>query len=69
MTDSSAPKPGAPKPGAPKPGAPKPGAVRPSATGPTPAAAHAPTVAPPSDPSLFGRVDEDGTAWVKTPDG
>ncbi|MFC4602888.1 DUF349 domain-containing protein [Rhodococcus kronopolitis] len=64
MTDSSAPKPGAPKPGTPRPGAPKPGAGRPG-----PAVAHAPSVAPPSDPSLFGRVDEDGTAWVKTPDG
>lgn len=64
MTDSSAPKPGAPKPGAPRPGAPKPAAPRPG-----PAVAHAPSVAPPSDPSLFGRVDDDGTAWVKTVDG
>lgn len=64
MTDSSAPKPGAPKPGAPRPGAPKPAAPRPG-----PAVAHAPSVAPPSDPSLFGRVDDDGTAWVKTADG
>ncbi|MFE3292883.1 DUF349 domain-containing protein [Rhodococcus sp. NPDC059234] len=68
MTDSSAPKPGAPKPGAPKPGAPRPGAVKPAVPA-VPAAVHAPTVAPPSDPSLFGRVDEDGTAWVKTADG
>lgn len=64
MTDSSAPKPGAPKPGTPRPGAPKPAAPRPG-----PAVAHAPSVAPPSDPSLFGRVDDDGTAWVKTADG
>ncbi|MFD1814109.1 DUF349 domain-containing protein [Rhodococcus gannanensis] len=70
MTDNSAPKPGAPKPGAPKPGAPKPGAAKPGAVTPSPAAAvHAPAIAPPSDPSLFGRVDEDGTAWVKTADG
>ncbi|MFZ2177573.1 MAG: DUF349 domain-containing protein [Rhodococcus sp. (in: high G+C Gram-positive bacteria)] len=59
------PRPGAPKPGGgPKPGAPKPG----------PAPTHAlsiPAVAalPQSDPSKFGRVDDDGTAWVKTADG
>ncbi len=73
-----APKPGAPKPGAPKPGAPKPGASRPpgSASGaakPHPVTSHVTSVtqaiAPPSDPSKFGRVDEDGTAWVRTSDG
>lgn len=74
MTDSSAPKPGIPKPGAPRPGAPKPGAVkpgavRPSAPKPSAPAVHAPAVTPPSDPSRFGRVDEDGTAWVVTAEG
>ncbi|AII04340.1 uncharacterized protein DUF349 [Rhodococcus wratislaviensis] len=57
---SSVPKPGA----AAKPGAPKPH--------PTPThALSAPAVAAPahSDPSKFGRVDDDGTAWVKTADG
>ncbi|MFD4369784.1 DUF349 domain-containing protein [Rhodococcus sp. NPDC058521] len=71
MTDNAhvtpTPKPGAPKPGAPKPGGPKPGAPKPGA------AAHiAPTPVPAvatSDPSKFGRVDDDGTAWVKTPEG
>lgn len=29
---------------------------------------HVPTL-PASDPSLFGRVDEDGTAWVRTSEG
>lgn len=28
-----------------------------------------PALAPPSDPSRFGRVDDDGTAWVRTADG
>ncbi|WP_305094780.1 DUF349 domain-containing protein [Prescottella sp. R16] len=57
MTESNAPQPGTPKPGVPKPG------PAPTHTGPA-----VPVVAP-SDPSLFGRVDEDGTAWVKTADG
>ncbi|MFD4468668.1 DUF349 domain-containing protein [Rhodococcus sp. NPDC058505] len=75
MTDTSAPKPGAPKPGTPKPGAPKPGTPKPGAAKPGPAniaahaAVHAPAATPPSDPSRFGRVDEDGTAWVTTADG
>ncbi|WP_233529856.1 DUF349 domain-containing protein [Antrihabitans stalagmiti] len=78
---AGAPKPGGPRPGPaptgiPKPGgpspradAPKPHAVKP--TGPKPGPAHLHTVVVPaaSDPSLFGRVDEDGTAWVKTADG
>lgn len=55
MTESNAPKPGTPKPGVPKPG-------------PAPSHAKPPTAAP-SDPSRFGRVDEDGTAWVTTADG
>lgn len=70
------PKPGAPKPGGPKPGAPKPGGPKPGGTGvakPHPVSSHVssvtPTVAPPSDPSKFGRVDDDGTAWVTTADG
>lgn len=73
-----APKPGGPKPGAPKPGAPKPGAPKPTSAhhvkpAPAPGPAHEhphPVVVPTvSDPSAWGRVDEDGTAWVKTADG
>ncbi|MGV9863199.1 DUF349 domain-containing protein [Rhodococcus koreensis] len=79
MTDSSDAKPAVepaaqqhdtPKPSVPKPGAAaKPGAPKPH---PTPThALSAPAVAAPahSDPSEFGRVDDDGTAWVKTSDG
>lgn len=72
----AAPKPGAhPRAaGVPKPGAPKPGAptqhVKPA---PVPGPAHEhphPVVVPTvSDPSKWGRVDDDGTAWVKTADG
>ncbi|WP_415395411.1 DUF349 domain-containing protein [Rhodococcus globerulus] len=58
--NASTPKPGAPKPGGPRPGAPRPG---PAASRPA-----VPTT-PASDPSKFGRVEEDGTAWVKTADG
>lgn len=56
---SATPKPGAPKPGGPRPGAPRPG----------PAVTPTPAVTPASDPSAFGRVEDDGTAWVKTADG
>ncbi|MFC9834900.1 DUF349 domain-containing protein [Rhodococcus sp. NPDC127530] len=79
MTDSSDAKPAVepaaqqhdtPKASVPKPGAAaKPGAPKPH---PTPThALSAPAVAAPahSDPSKFGRVDDDGTAWVKTADG
>jgi uncharacterized protein DUF349 len=78
----TAPKPGGPKPGAPKPGAPRPGAPTPQAAqheapkphAVTPAGApqeHPHPVAVPvaSDPSRWGRVDDDGTAWVKTAEG
>eukprot|EP01133_Synstelium_polycarpum_P025025 gene25025-30036_t len=68
-SSSASPSPAAPKPGAPKPGGPRPGAPRPGAPRPGPAASHAVTAAPASDPSKFGRVEEDGTAWVKTADG
>lgn len=59
---------------APKPGAPKPGRQRPaaetSAPKPQPAAhRHPQPTVPASDPSRWGRVDEDGTAWVKTAEG
>lgn len=72
---SAGPKPGAAprphaKPHVPKPGTPKPGA-KPSGI-PKPHAVVAPPAAPAvpaSDPSAWGRVDDDGTAWVKTPDG
>ncbi|PTR26650.1 uncharacterized protein DUF349 [Rhodococcus sp. OK519] len=69
MTESNAPKPGSPKPGSPKPGAAKPGAAKTGAPKPGPASAHASHATTTSDPSLFGRVDDDGTAWVKTADG
>ncbi|MCJ0902712.1 DUF349 domain-containing protein [Rhodococcus sp. ARC_M6] len=68
----AAPTPGAEQPTAstPKPGAPKPGGPRPSAPRPGPAATRpAAATTPASDPSKFGRVEEDGTAWVKTADG
>ncbi|NLG54048.1 MAG: DUF349 domain-containing protein, partial [Rhodococcus sp.] len=64
-SDSSAPK-SAPRP-APKPGAPKPGAPKPGPTAAHPAAPI--STAPASDPSKFGRVDDDGTAWVITAAG
>ncbi|WP_458691142.1 DUF349 domain-containing protein [Nocardia tengchongensis] len=57
----------APRPGGPrrKPESPKPHAM------PGPAVAHPHPVVVPSvsDPSQWGRVDEDGTAWVKSADG
>lgn len=50
-----------PRPGAPRPGAgSRPGGARPPT--PTPAA-------PTSDPSRFGRVDDDGTVWLRTAEG
>jgi hypothetical protein len=60
-----------PKPAAPKPMAPRPMAPRPPAPAAAPAAA-APTEVPAaevSDPSAWGRVDEDGTVYVRTADG
>ncbi|GGK41628.1 DUF349 domain-containing protein [Nocardia camponoti] len=62
------PKPGgAPKPGG-KPAPPKPHAAKPVPGG-TEAHPHPVVVAAASDPAKWGRVDEDGTAWVKTADG
>lgn len=65
------PAPAAPKPAAPAPGTPRPGTEH--APKPHPAASHVHAAATPavpaSDPSLFGRVDEDGTAWVVTSEG
>lgn len=70
MTESNAPTPGTPKPGVPKPGGAKPGTATSSSPKPGPVPGHAkPAAAAPSDPSRFGRVDEDGTAWVRTADG
>ncbi|GAB2672244.1 DUF349 domain-containing protein [Gordonia jinhuaensis] len=61
-TPKPGPKPG-PRPGAPKPG-PKPGAH------PAPVAAADPTPArPASDPTAFGRIDDDGVVWLITPEG
>ncbi|MBF6097061.1 DUF349 domain-containing protein [Nocardia cyriacigeorgica] len=76
MTDSN----GTAKPGpgtTPRPsGMPKPGGSahpKPHAVKPAPGASHEhphPVIVPTvSDPSEWGRVDEDGTAWVKTADG
>jgi hypothetical protein len=53
-----APRPG-PRPGAPRPGAPRPGAP----------VARPVSAAPTSDPSAFGRVDEDGGVWLSTTEG
>ncbi|MCW2530964.1 MAG: uncharacterized protein JWP62_534 [Blastococcus sp.] len=64
-----------PKPAAPKPMAPRPMAPRPPAPSPAPVAAlaaAAPVEVPAaevSDPSAWGRVDEDGTVYVRTADG
>ncbi|WP_327145023.1 DUF349 domain-containing protein [Nocardia sp. NBC_01327] len=57
-----------PGPGPRKPEAPKPHAVKaaPGAATPHPHPVVVPAV---SDPSQWGRVDEDGTAWVKTIEG
>ncbi|WP_067546372.1 DUF349 domain-containing protein [Nocardia crassostreae] len=62
---AASPRPGAP---GPKPESPKPHAVKPT---PGPATPHPHPVVVPTviDPSQWGRVDEDGTAWVKTTDG
>lgn len=75
MTDSNGTAkatPGAiPRPsGAPKPGgnAPKPHAVKP-APGPDTDHPHPVVVPAVTDPSAWGRVDEDGTAWVRTAEG
>jgi hypothetical protein len=69
----SAPAQGATAPSAtPRPPVPKPSAIRPM---PRPAAAPAaeatpePPAAPASDPALWGRVDEEGTVFVRTADG
>lgn len=78
MTDSNGtakPTPGpGPRPsGTPKPGGttarpPKPHAVKP-APGPDQPHPHAVVVPTVTDPGKWGRVDEDGTAWVKTAEG
>ncbi|MCU1646971.1 MAG: uncharacterized protein JWN03_7246 [Nocardia sp.] len=57
-----------PGPGPRKPEAPKPHAVKP-APGSTTPHPHPVVVPAVSDPSQWGRVDEDGTAWVKTIEG
>lgn len=67
-TPGSAPRPsGAPKPGGSKPH-PKPHAVKP-APGPAQQHPHPVVVPTVTDPALWGRVDDDGTAWVKTAEG
>ncbi|WP_336081696.1 DUF349 domain-containing protein [Nocardia sp. SSK8] len=59
---------GTPKPGGQSPRPPKPHAVKP-APGPDQPHPHPVVVPTVTDPSKWGRVDEDGTAWVKTADG
>ncbi|MBW0270198.1 DNA repair ATPase [Nocardia sp. MH4] len=59
---------GTPKPGGKSPRPPKPHAVKP-APGPDQPHPHPVVVPTVTDPSKWGRVDEDGTAWVKTADG
>ncbi|WP_280362663.1 DUF349 domain-containing protein [Nocardia wallacei] len=61
-------RPGVPKPGSRKPESPKPHAIKP-APGPAQEHPHPVVVPTVSDPSRWGRVDEDGTAWVRTADG
>jgi hypothetical protein len=58
-----------PKPAPPRPGAPKPHPVPAPAATPAAAAPAEPVAAPTSDPSQWGRVDEDGTVYVRTADG
>jgi hypothetical protein len=60
---------GLPDPAAPRP-VPTPAAIRPTPHAPAPAAAPTePAATPASDPSAWGRVDEDGTVYVRTADG
>jgi hypothetical protein len=66
-TEAAAPR-AVPKPAPPKPGAPKPHPV-PAPAVAAPAAIPEPAAAPASDPSQWGRVDEDGTVYVRTADG
>lgn len=58
-----------PKPAPPRAGAPKPHPVPAPAAAPAAAAPVEPVAAPASDPSEWGRVDEDGTVYVRTADG
>ncbi|MFE6925700.1 DUF349 domain-containing protein [Nocardia sp. NPDC057663] len=68
-TPGPGPRPSAsPKPGGKSPRPPKPHAVKP-APGPDQPHPHPVVVPTVTDPSKWGRVDEDGTAWVKTADG
>lgn len=71
------PTPGPPRPGPPRPAPPRPGRPA-SSTGPAhpaaaavaaPAAQPSPVTAASIDPSRWGRVDDDGTIYVRTADG
>jgi hypothetical protein len=67
--DEATPDDGLPDPAAPRP-VPTPAAIRPTPHAPAPAAAPTePAATPASDPSAWGRVDEDGTVYVRTADG
>jgi hypothetical protein len=58
-----------PRPMPPKSGAPKPHPVPAPVAAAAPVAPAEPIVAPASDPTEWGRVDEDGTVYVRTADG
>jgi hypothetical protein len=59
-----------PRPAPPKPGAPKPHPMpAPAAAASAPAPTTEPAAAPASDPTQWGRVDDDGTVYVRTADG
>jgi hypothetical protein len=66
-------EPVAPKPAAPKPMAPRPAPPRPTPPSSAPVSAPAPPVEVPpaevSDPTLWGRVDDEGNVYVRTADG
>jgi hypothetical protein len=66
--ESVVPKPAVPRPMAPRPMAPRPTAPSPAAAV-TPAAPVEVPAAEVSDPSLWGRVDEEGTVYVRTAEG
>lgn len=61
------PVPAAPRPTAPKPGPPSPASIKPHAPAPATPAAVTPQAV--SNSASFGRVAEDGTVFVRTPDG
>ena len=66
------PTPSAPTPSAPRPATPAPTPSRPTAPRPTALKRPAPQSGPPvrrTDPSKYGRIDAEGTVWLRTPAG